>query len=284
MSAPSTDSANPSTPADFRNSPDHRRSEKIALRGITHWYRDPRSAKLVHAVESFDLTVADREFISIVGPSGCGKTTLLSMISGLIRPSRGSVVVDGTPVDGLRPGLMGYMFARDSLLPWRKVARNIRLGLEFDKREIDRDRRVQELVATVGLTGFEDHYPDQLSHGMRQRVALARTLAGDPEVLLMDEPFGALDAQTRTLMQEEFVRIWEAHQKTVVFVTHDIDEALALSDRVIVMSARPGRLQAEYVIDFPRPRNIEDLHATPEFQALRRRIWRELRNQVEHGS
>jgi NitT/TauT family transport system ATP-binding protein len=274
-------SARASVPAESPAAATQRGEPKIVLDGIEHWYRDTRSSMLVHAVERVDLSVANREFVSIVGPSGCGKTTLLSMIAGLVAPTRGSVVVDGTEVRGLRPGLMGYMFARDSLLPWRTVAKNIRLGLEFSSRSIDRDARVEELLTLVRLDGFANHYPDQLSHGMRQRVALARTLASDPEVLLMDEPFGALDAQTRGVLQEEFVRIWESHQKTVVFVTHDIDEALALSDRVVVMSARPGVIKAVYEVDFPRPRRVDELKRDERFTDLHLEIWRELKSEIE---
>jgi NitT/TauT family transport system ATP-binding protein len=274
-------SARASVPVESPAAATQRGEPKIVLDGIEHWYRDTRSSMLVHAVERVDLSVANREFVSIVGPSGCGKTTLLSMIAGLVAPTRGSVVVDGTEVRGLRPGLMGYMFARDSLLPWRTVAKNIRLGLEFSSRSIDRDARVEELLTLVRLDGFANHYPDQLSHGMRQRVALARTLASDPEVLLMDEPFGALDAQTRGVLQEEFVRIWESHQKTVVFVTHDIDEALALSDRVVVMSARPGVIKAVYEVDFPRPRRVDELKRDERFTDLHLEIWRELKSEIE---
>lgn len=253
---------------------------RISMQDIDHHYRDRRSDEMVHAVDGVSLDVAEGEFLSIVGPSGCGKTTLLSIAAGLVAPTSGAVFVDGNPVRGLQSRLMGYMFARDSLLPWRTVAGNVSLGLEFGSKHLDRRARVTELLGLVGLIGFEKKYPSQLSHGMRQRVALARTLAAAPEILLMDEPFGALDAQTRQLMQEIFLELWEAERKTVIFVTHDISEALVLSDRVVVMSARPGHIKASYDVPFGRPRRLEDLQEDQRFQKLQKTIWHQLRNEV----
>ncbi len=252
------------------------RQPVIEIRGVRHVFQDARTGKPVRAVERVDLSIAEGEFVSIVGPSGCGKTTLLNIVSGLIRPSYGQALVDGREVKGLQPRLIGYMFARDSLLPWRSVIKNVELGLEL-AGSAERHQRAQELVSLVGLDGFEDKYPDQLSQGMRQRVALARTLATDPRILLMDEPFGALDAQTKLLMEDEFLRIWEANQKTVLFITHDLVEALTMSDRVIVFAARPGYIKASYQIAFPRPRSAADLPTDPEFQRLHRQIWNELK-------
>ena len=246
---------------------------------VRHWYLDSRSVS-VEAISKVNLRVKDREFVSIVGPSGCGKTTLLNMIAGLVQPSEGSIRLDGDEITGVRPAAMAYMFARDALLPWRTVLKNVEMGLEFARAK-DRRAKAREFVALVGLQGFEDYYPDQLSQGMRQRAALARTLIRDPEVILMDEPFGALDAQTRILMQNEFLRLWEAHQTTVVFVTHDLMEALALSDRVVVFSARPGSIKAEFLVDFPRPRIVDELQADPAFQSLFRNVWHELKIEAE---
>ena len=252
---------------------------KIVCRDIAHWFRDKRTNNVVQAISHVDLDVREREFVTIVGPSGCGKTTLLNMIAGLESPSRGEIAIDGRRVEGVDPDSTGYMFARDTLLPWRTVLRNVEIGLEF-ARVKQRAERARELVALVGLAGFEDHYPDQLSHGMRQRVAIARTLAREPQVLLMDEPFGALDAQTRIVVQNEFVRLWESRRSTVVFVTHDLTEAIALGDRVMVFSARPGRIRSEYVVDLPRPRVVDELQSDPRFQSLHRRVWADLKTEA----
>jgi NitT/TauT family transport system ATP-binding protein len=257
-------------------------SPKIAIEGVRHSYFDSRTRSTVEAVSRADLFIQDREFVAIVGPSGCGKTTLLGMIAGLIRPSQGRVAIDGKEVAGLHPRDVGYMFAKDTLLPWRTVLRNVMIGLEFERRE-NRSERARAFVEMVGLEGFEDHYPDQLSHGMRQRVALARTLAREPQILLMDEPFGALDAQTRVLMQNEFIRIWEARKPTVVFVTHDLSEALALADRVVVFSARPGHIKSEYRVDLPRPRAVDDLQSDARFQALYHDVWQDLKVEAEEA-
>jgi NitT/TauT family transport system ATP-binding protein len=250
----------------------------IEVRDIRHSFDDARTGKIVQAVAHADIQIRAGEFVSIVGPSGCGKTTLLNIISGLTTPTHGTALVNGRPVLGVQPQEIGYMFARDTLLPWRTVAANVGLALEF-RGITNRDERVHSLLDVVGLTEFAGSYPDQLSQGMRQRVALARTLAPDPAVLLMDEPFGALDAQTKLLMEEEFLRIWEADQKTVLFVTHDLDEALILSDRILVMSGRPGRIKAEYTPEFPRPRNAEVLRGDRQFVKLVREIWQHLKSE-----
>jgi len=249
----------------------------ITVENIRHWYYDTRTKGVVEAISHAETKIGHREFVSIVGPSGCGKTTLLNMIAGMVVPSQGTLSIDGRRVSGIQPDTIGYMVARDTLLPWRTVIKNVEFALEFGSHDGDRRKEAEEFVSLVGLDGFEDHYPDQLSHGMRQRAALARTLVGRPKVLLMDEPFGALDAQTRLLMQNEFVHLWEARQTTVVFVTHDLIEAMAMSDRVLVFSARPGRIKADYRVDFPRPRIVDELQDDPAFQALHRNIWGELK-------
>jgi NitT/TauT family transport system ATP-binding protein len=261
---------------------------KIECTGVSHWFRDARSRRAVQAVSKTNFCVREQEFVSIVGPSGCGKTTLLNMIAGLVTPTHGDLMINGAAVKGPATERIGYMFARDTLLPWRTVRKNIGIGLEF-ARVRDRQAKVEQYISMVGLDGFGDHFPDQLSHGMRQRVALARALIREPEILLMDEPFGALDAQTRLLMQDEFLSLWDKNKSTVVFVTHDLTEAIALSDRVVVFSARPGRIKSEFKIDLERPRRVDEISANPAFQSLYQQIWRDLKVEAqtagdrEHG-
>jgi NitT/TauT family transport system ATP-binding protein len=233
----------------------------------------------LEALRNINLGVERGEFISVVGPSGCGKTTFLRIVAGLEHASSGEVLLDGRIVR--KPGTdRGFVFQNDSLLPWRTVFTNAMIGREITGSIGPDDRkRTMELLKLVGLEGFENYHPRQLSGGMRQRVNLARALAIDPEILLMDEPFAALDAQTREIMQTELLRIWERGQKTVLFVTHQIDEAVFLSDRVLVFARRPGRIQAEVVIPLPRPRNLE-IKRTAEFVALVDRIWRMIEDDV----
>ncbi|MGE3271282.1 MAG: ABC transporter ATP-binding protein [Chloroflexota bacterium] len=234
----------------------------------------------VRALEQTSLLVRDGEFVSLVGPSGCGKSTILKLAAGLISPTAGSVLLDGRPVEGVPPGV-GFMFQSDALLPWATAMENVEVALEL-RGQAPRERRQQanELMELVGLTGFEHAYPATLSGGMRKRVALARVLAYDPSVYLMDEPFGALDAQTKVTMGAELLRIWSALSRTVIFVTHDIEEAIALSDRVLVMSRRPGRIKSEYRIDLPRPRDFYEVRFSNRFQELHRAIWSDLAAEV----
>jgi NitT/TauT family transport system ATP-binding protein len=233
----------------------------------------------LEALRGINLAVERGEFISVVGPSGCGKTTFLRIIAGLEQATSGEVLLDGHVVR--KPGNdRGFVFQNDSLLPWRTVLDNAIIGRELAGPVRPPDRKhTMELLKLVGLEGFEQYHPRQLSGGMRQRVNLARALAIDPEILLMDEPFAALDAQTREIMQTELLRIWERGQKTVLFVTHQIDEAVFLSDRVLVFARRPGRLQAEMKIQLPRPRNLA-IKRTSEFVALVDRIWRMIEDDV----
>ncbi len=225
----------------------------------------------VLAVEDVTMAVQANEFITIVGTSGCGKSTFLNMVAGLVEPSGGLLTIDGHPVTG--PGLdRGMVFQSYTLFPWQTVLRNVAFGLA--KKRLSRAERLEVArrhVAMVGLSGFENAYPSQLSGGMQQRVAIARALAYNPSILLMDEPFGALDAQTRGLMQELLLRVWEEHKITVLFITHDVDEAIFLADRVYVMTARPGRIKAEVPVTLPRPRAYE-VQTTPEFIALKRQV------------
>ncbi|HUC99625.1 MAG TPA: ABC transporter ATP-binding protein [Candidatus Polarisedimenticolaceae bacterium] len=233
----------------------------------------------VTALTNFSLDIAEGEFVSIVGPSGCGKSTFLNIVLGLIEPVSGVIQLNGTRISG--PGQERAMvFQEFGLLPWRSVTANVELGLELKGvPSSKRAARAKELINLVGLKGFENHYPHELSGGMKQRVGLARALATEPEVLLMDEPFAALDAQTRDLMQTELLQIWERSKKTVLFVTHSIEEAAYLSDRVIVMTARPGRTKDVIQIDLPRPRDYE-MRLTPKFNEIKLRIWEVLREEL----
>lgn len=241
----------------------------IEIRGLTKVFPSPRGD--VHALDSVSLDVGEGEFVSLIGPSGCGKSTLLSVVSGLVLPTEGSAFINGVEVQ--RPYTdLGFVFQQDLLMEWRSVLRNVTIQTEI--RGLDREssqRRAFELLASLGLEGFEDKYPHELSGGMRQRVAIGRALAHDPPLLLMDEPFGALDAMTREQMNVELLRVWDEQHKTVLFVTHSIPEAIFLSDRVIVLSARPGRVIDDVQIEFLRPREL-DLKETPEFGRIVRHI------------
>ena len=215
---------------------------QILIEGVNHLYRPPRG-RAVLALENVSLSVGTREFVALLGPSGCGKSTLLYLIGGFLPVETGSIAVDGKPVAGPGPD-RGIVFQHFALFPWKTVRGNILYGLERQgMARAEREKRVQDFIELVGLAGFEDSYPSQLSGGMKQRTAIARTLAIEPNILLMDEPFGALDAQTRSLMQSELLSIWQRTPKTVIFVTHDVQEAAYLADRVAVMTARPGRIK-----------------------------------------
>src|SRR5258706_5766010 len=249
---------------------------------ITLAFRSKNRAP-VTALDRFNLEVHQGEFVSIVGPSGCGKSTFLNLLLGLIKPDSGELKLNNTPITG--PGQERAMvFQEFGLLPWRTVAANVALGLELKGiPPAKRAGQATELIELVGLKDFASHYPHELSGGMKQRVGLARALATEPEVLLMDEPFAALDAQTRDLMQTELLEIWERTKKTVLFVTHSIEEAAYLSDRVIVMTARPGRTKTILPIALPRPRGYE-MRLTPEFNAIKSRIWEVLKDELTPGS
>ena len=235
-----------------------------------------RGGAPTRAVEPTRLAVAENDFITILGPSGCGKSTLLRIVAGLDRPSAGRVLLDGRPVT--RPGPdRGMVFQSYTLFPWLTVTDNIAFGLrEKGVPAAQRREIIAAYVEKVGLRGFENHYPKQLSGGMQQRTAIARALANDPEILLLDEPFGALDNQTRALMQELLLGIWERERKTVLFVTHDIEEAIFLASRVVVMTARPGRIKAEVPVDLPHPRHYR-MKTSPQFSALKARLTEEIR-------
>ena len=231
------------------------------------------------ALEPTNLEVGDNDFVAILGPSGCGKSTLLRIVAGLDRPTSGRVVLDGREVTG--PGAdRGMVFQSYTLFPWLTVRENIAFGLrERGVPQAERHKIADAFVRRVGLSGFENHWPKQLSGGMQQRTAIARALANDPKILLLDEPFGALDNQPRALMQEMLLGIWERDQKTVLFVTHDIEEAIFLGSPVIVMSARPGRIKAEIAVDLPHPRSYK-IKTTPEFVRLKERLGEEIRTEA----
>jgi NitT/TauT family transport system ATP-binding protein len=237
-------------------------------------------ADAVVALQSIDLSVGEREFVSIVGPSGCGKSTLLYLVGGFIRPTTGEIRLRDRPVTGPGPD-RGIVFQRYSLFPWLKVCDNIAYGLvEQGMPRADRERIVDEHVRLVHLEGFENRYPRELSGGMQQRVAIAQTLACNPDILLMDEPFGALDAQTRRILQDELRRIWLRSAKTVLFVTHDVEEAVALGTRIVVMGARPGRIKEVLLRNFDVA-DGDEFEANPEFTALKLHIWRSVKEEVE---
>nr|WP_210304912.1 ABC transporter ATP-binding protein [Chelatococcus composti] len=252
------------------------RVTKLVIDNVSRTFPGVRGGAPVMALTPTNLTVAANDFITILGPSGCGKSTLLRIVAGLDRPSTGEVRLDGRRITG--PGAdRGMVFQSYTLFPWLTVAQNIAFGLREQGRP---EAEIREIVASyiekVGLRGFENHWPKQLSGGMQQRTAIARALANDPEILLLDEPFGALDNQTRSLMQELLLGIWERERKTVLFVTHDIEEAIFLASRVIVMSARPGRIKADLAVDLPHPRDYK-MKTSPEFSALKARLTEEIR-------
>ena len=251
---------------------------KLELKNISMLYS--RRGRRFEALHDVSIHVDAGQFISIVGASGCGKTTLLRIVDGLTTPTRGEVWVDGTKVD--RPGPdRGFVFQHDALFPWRTVLDNVVFGLEVQgKSKRDARERADALVRLVGLSGFEQHFPHELSGGMRQRANLARALTIDPDVLLMDEPFASLDAQTREIMQVELLRIWRSNKKTVLFVTHQIDEAVYLADRVVVMTSRPGQVKAVLEVDIPRPRDLS-VKRTPRFLELVDEIWKMIEEEVK---
>ncbi len=236
------------------------------------------------AVQDVSLKVEAGEFVSVVGPTGCGKSTLLNVAAGLLVPSTGSVSVFGEALNGTNTRA-GYMFQAESLMPWRTALQNVMAGLEFRGVPLEQARaQGEDWLRRVGLGGFGDRYPHQLSGGMRKRTSLAQTLALDPDIILMDEPFSALDIQTRQLMENEVLELWAAKKKAVLFITHDLDEAIAMSDRVVVLSAGPGsRPIGEFHIDLPRPRDVAEIKTTPRFIELHSAIWAVLREEVLKG-
>jgi len=252
----------------------------IELTGVSRRFVSPTGESFV-ALRDFTLAVGRGEFVAVVGPTGCGKSTTLNLITGLAKPTTGEVRVMGAPVAGIDPRI-GFVFQTDALFPWLSVLRNIAAGpLYRGKSKVAAYAEAREWIARVGLVGFENHYPHQLSGGMRKRVTLAQTFINSPEILLMDEPFSALDVQTRVVMQDELLKIWSSSRASVVFVTHDLEEAIALADRVYVLTAGPATVKAVYDIALPRPRVTSEIRYEPEFIALSRQIWSDLREEVQ---
>lgn len=237
--------------------------------------------KTVPVLKGIELRVQRGEFVAVVGPSGCGKTTLLKILAGLSLPDAGRATIAGTDAVSYRAqGRIGYLSQADSLLPWRTVVRNVELGLELNGIPLSsRREKALDMIRRMGLEGFEKSYPSELSGGMKKRVAIMRTLAYDPETIFMDEPFGALDVQTRDMLVDDILHIWDETRKTLVLVTHDLTEAICLADRVLLMTARPSIIKSEYVIDLPRPRTTE-IRLTERFAGILRELWRDLGSEV----
>jgi NitT/TauT family transport system ATP-binding protein len=251
----------------------------IELRDVTKRFLTP-AGKAFTAIRDINMAVAPGEFVAVVGPTGCGKSTTLGLISGLERPSEGEVEVMGAPVQGIDPRI-GYVFQADAVFPWKNVLNNVATGPTFrGQPKAEARKQARDWIARVGLSGFEDRYPHQLSGGMRKRVALAQTFINDPQILLMDEPFSALDVQTRTMMEDELLQLWSSHAASVVFVTHDLEEAISLADRVCVITSGPGTVKGIYTIDLPRPRNVAEIRFEPRFVQLYQQIWEDLRDEV----
>jgi NitT/TauT family transport system ATP-binding protein len=252
----------------------------IELRNVTKKFATP-SGGIYTALQNLDLTVAPGEFCAVVGPTGCGKSTTLTLVSGLERPTQGAAIVGGKPVTGITPGV-GFVFQNDAVFPWKSVLDNVAAGPRFrGKSKAQANVDARDWLRRVGLAGFEDRYPHQLSGGMRKRVALAQSLINEPSVLLMDEPLSALDVQTRSIMSDELLSLWELTRPAVVFVTHDLEEAIALADKVVVLTAGPGSVKATFQIDLPRPRKVQEIRFEQAFVSLYSEIWEALRSEVE---
>jgi len=254
----------------------------ISVRGVSAGYDNVRKATRLIALSDIDLEIKRGEFLAIVGPSGCGKTTLINMIAGFVKPLEGEILMDGSPITGPGPD-RAMVFQNYALLPWRTVERNVNFALENPTVRISKEeaaQRTAEVLDLVGLSGFEKSYPHQLSGGMQQRVGIARALVTRPDILLMDEPFGAVDAMTREAMQAEFEKIIAESGQTVIFITHSIDEAVALGDRVVVISSRPGRIKEVIDIDLPRSRFDDEVKRDPRFTAHTQHIWSLLRDEA----
>ena len=256
---------------------------RIQLEGVTKRFLTPAGEPFT-ALRDVNLLVEPGQFCAVVGPTGCGKSTTLTLVSGLDRPTAGVVSVGGRPVDGIAEAT-SFVFQADALLPWKTVLGNVALGPLFHGvRKKAAHAEAREWLRRVGLAGFEDHHPHQLSGGMRKRVALAAALINDPSILLMDEPFGALDVQTKAIMSNELLALWEQTRPSVIFVTHDLEEAIALADRVVVMTVGPGTVKAVYEIDLPRPRGaVQEIRFEPRFLELYQQIWESLRDEVERA-
>jgi NitT/TauT family transport system ATP-binding protein len=252
----------------------------VELREVSQSFRDPASKEERLVLQDVSLSVAAGEVVALIGPSGCGKTTVLNCVAGLLSPTAGTVTFNGVTVSGIQAPKIAYMMARDALFPWRTALQNVQLSLEVVRTKEDIDAKARNALKLVGLDGFENHFPTQLSHGMRQRVALARTLAVGASTWVMDEPFSALDAFTRASIHSLFSEIREAEGKTVLLVTHDLAEAILLADRIAVMGTRPGRIKQVYTVPFPRPRHLMELQGAQEFGSLYAQLWNDLRVEI----
>jgi NitT/TauT family transport system ATP-binding protein len=257
--------------------------DRIVLEGVTKRFATPAGGMFT-AIENVGLRVAPGEFCAVVGPTGCGKSTTLTLVAGLEQPTAGTVRTNGRPVRGIVKGT-GFMFQADALLPWKSVEANVAMGPMFhgaSKKEALGQSR--DWLRRVGLSGFENHHPHQLSGGMRKRAAMAAALINEPSILLMDEPFGALDVQTKAIMSNELLRLWEQSRPSVLFITHDLEEAIALADKVMVMTAGPGTVKDVYDIDLPRPRGaVQDVRFQPRFLELQHLIWESLKDEVQRA-
>ncbi|MER5548474.1 ABC transporter ATP-binding protein [Streptomyces sp. NPDC002589] len=261
------------------NEPANSSVPAIELRQATKRFRTP-SGGVYTALRDLDMTVAPGEFCAVVGPTGCGKSTTLSLISGLEQASAGQTLIHGEPVTAIDPRV-GFMFQTDAVFPWKSVLDNVAAGPQFrgtPKKEAV--AKARDWLRRVGLSGFEDRLPHQLSGGMRKRVALAQTLINEPEILLMDEPFSALDVQTRQIVQDELLSLWELTRPAVVFVTHDLEEAIALADKVVVLTVGPGTVKDTFHVDLPRPRQVQEIRFDPHFIETYEQIWETLRDEV----
>lgn len=254
----------------------------LSARNITHYYTSSNGKKTL-AVNNVSIDIKRHEFVALIGPSGCGKSTLLNIMAGMIKNTNGEVLVEGEVLKGINPKI-GYISQMDTLLPWKNVVENIAFGLEIKgvKKE-DRLSIAKDLMKKIGLEGFENSYPHEISGGMKKRVTIARAIAIDPEVIFMDEPFGPLDVFTKEVLQDEILKIWKETKKTIVYITHDLAEAITLSDRVILMSNRPCKVKKEYIIDIDRPRNVREIRFNNRFIELEKKIWNDLKGEVEES-
>ncbi|MCC5908943.1 MAG: ABC transporter ATP-binding protein [Clostridiaceae bacterium] len=254
--------------------------KKFIVKNLKHSFIG-NDGEYVDVIDNISFSVKEKEFISIVGPSGCGKSTILNLMSGLLKPNSGNILLDGKVLNKITPRI-GYISQSDSLLPWRTVLSNVELGMEIRKvPEKSRRKRALELIRQADLEGFENSYPYQLSGGMRKRVDIIKVLAVEPEIIFMDEPFASLDVFTREMLQRYILNLWQTTKQTIIFITHDLTEAITLSDRVIILTKRPTTIKYEYNIDLARPRSPEELRFNPEFIQLHKSIWEDLKNEVE---